>query len=172
MKTKFSHQLRIPHYISTCYNIKDEIPCPKILDAGHQLVLSQLPSPWYLDCEGARALVKHKATAYAVVNQTEFCECALQAGPYFLERTSVYCDEGKDAQDGHFEVQYVHNQLVLDVLKTQYKMIFQLVENQPDEWLKNVPDVQAPELSIEPLLDTEDNLRILADEQYAVHRVE
>ncbi len=55
--------------------IKDEKLHPKILDAGHQLILSQLPAPWYLDCEGARGLVKHKATAYAVVNRTEFCEC-------------------------------------------------------------------------------------------------
>ncbi len=37
-------------------------------------------------------------------------------------------------------------------------MIFKTVENQPDEWLKEVPDVQVPELSIEPLLDSEDNL--------------
>ncbi len=47
--------------------IKDEKLHPKILDAGHQLVLSQLPAAWYLDCKGARGLVKHKATAYAVV---------------------------------------------------------------------------------------------------------
>ncbi len=150
--------------------IKDEKPCPKILDAGHQLVLSQLPAPWYLDCEGARGLVKHKATAYAVVNCTEFCECALQAGLYFLERTTTYCDEGKDVRDRKFEVRYVHNQLLFDVLKTRYKMIFKMVENQPDEWLKEVPDVQVPELSIEPLLDSEDNLRILADEQFVVHK--
>ncbi len=107
--------------------IKDETLRPKILDAGHQLVLSQLPAPWYLDCEGARGLVKHKATAYAVVNWTEFCECALQAGLYFLERTTSYCDEGKDAQDGRFEVHYVHNQLLFDVLKTRYNMIFKMV---------------------------------------------
>ena len=104
--------------------IKDEKPHPKILDAGHQLVLSQLPAPWYLDCEGARGLVKHKVTAYAVVNHTEFCEYALQAGPYFLERTTAYCDEGKDARDGKFEVPYVHNQLLFDVLKTRYDMVF------------------------------------------------
>ncbi len=65
--------------------IKDEKPCPKILDAGHQLILLQLLAPWYLDCKGAHGLVKHKATAYAVVNRTEFCECVLQAGLYFLE---------------------------------------------------------------------------------------
>ncbi len=82
----------------------------------------------------------------------------------------AYCDEGKDARDGKFEVRYVHNQLLFDVLKTRYKMIFKTVENQPDEWLKEVPDVQVPELSIEPLLDSEDNLRILADEQFAVHK--
>ncbi len=150
--------------------IKDEKPRPKILDAGHQLVLSQLPAPWYLDCEGARGLVKHKAMAYAVVNHTEFCECALQAGPYFLERTTAYCDEGKDARDRKFEVRYVHNQLLFDVLKTRYKMTFKTVEDQPEEWLKDVPDVQVPELSIEPLLESEDNLRILADEQFAVHK--
>ena len=45
-----------------------------------------------------------------------------------------------------------------------------MVEEQPDKWLKDVPDVQVPELSIEPLLDSEDNLRILADEQFAVHK--
>ncbi len=35
---------------------------------------------------------------------------------------------------------------------------------------KEVPDVQVPELLIEPLLDLDDNLRILADEQFAVHK--
>ncbi len=150
--------------------IKDEKPHPKILDAGQQLVLSQLPAPWYLDCEGARGLVKHKATAYAVVNRTEFCECALQAGPYFLEQTTAYCDEGTDVRDGKLEVHYVHNQLLFDVLKTRYNMIFKSVEEQPEEWLKVVPDVQVPELSIKPLLDSEDNLQILADEQFAVHK--
>ncbi len=67
-------------------------------------------------------------------------------------------------------MRYVHNQLLFDVLKTRYDMVFKTVEEQPEEWLKEVPDVQVPELLIEPLLDSEDNLRILADEQFAVHK--
>ncbi len=49
-------------------------------------------------------------------------------------------------------------------------MIFKAIEEQPDKWLKDVPDVQVPELLIEPLLQSEDNLRILADKQFAVHK--
>ena len=67
-------------------------PKPRILDAGDQLVLSNLLKPWQIHCASARQAVSIQFSTYHIINCTELCECSLTADNYLLEQSSLLCD--------------------------------------------------------------------------------
>ena len=93
----------------------------QILDAGKQLVLSNLPKPWVLVCGPDHRPFPIEYSTYRVINRTELCECALSAGPYYLSPTLVNCNDNEEVKpNGKFETNFVFNKIIFDVLKTRF----------------------------------------------------
>ena len=100
-------------------------PTPRILDAGHQLVLSNLPKPWQIHCATARHAVSIKYSTYRIINRTELCECSLTAGNYLLEQSPLLCDMAATAKDGLFTTYYVINRIIFDKLENKFDVVLE-----------------------------------------------
>ena len=115
---------------------------PKVLDAGQQLLLFNLPRPWILMCGATRRPVPIPYATYKIINRTEFCECDLSAGSFHLGRTMVKCpsDPNSFAYDGKFTTYYSINKIIFDHIQASFRMtipydtkmkLTQLLEQKP-----------------------------------------
>jgi hypothetical protein len=94
--------------------VSGEVPEPEILDAGTQLVLANIPPPWHVTCLRGRP-VQFKHVAFTVINKTEFCDCDLTAGNFYIPRVMTDC--ASVTRDNTFVSEYYHNKLLYDFLK-------------------------------------------------------
>lgn len=68
-------------YVKCCENTELK---PALLDAGDQMVLVNLLKPWTLMCPSEKHPIPIQYSTYHIINHTEFCNCPLAAGPYFI----------------------------------------------------------------------------------------
>ena len=96
----------------------------KIIDIEDTLVLSNLPKPWILMCNGNRKVYNVTYSTYAIINRNEFCKCSLSAGyDYYLHKTMLSCDE-EDTQYSrvaNIDIQYVPNKAIFDIMEATFK---------------------------------------------------
>ena len=97
---------------------------PRVLDAGEQLLLFNLPKPWLLFCGSTRRPMNIPYATYKVVNRTEFCECDLSAGTFYLGRTMVICPANANAPayDGKFTTYFAINKIIFDHIKASFQL--------------------------------------------------
>ena len=97
---------------------------PHVLDAGEHLLLFNLPRPWILICGRTRRPLHLPYSSFKVVKRTEFCECALSAGEFFLDNTMVTCpSKNSKLYDGKFTSYYVVNKYVFDYLQANLSYV-------------------------------------------------
>ena len=96
----------------------------RIIDIEDTLVLSNLPKPWILMCNGNRKVYNVTYSTYAIINRNEFCKCSLSAGyDYYLHKTMLSCDE-EDMQYSrvaNIDIQYVPNKAIFDIMEATFK---------------------------------------------------
>ena len=96
----------------------------RIIDIEDTLVLSNLPKPWILMCNGNRKVYNVTYSTYAIIHRNEFCKCSLSAGyDYYLHKTMLSCDE-EDMQYSrvaNIDIQYVPNKAIFDIMEATFK---------------------------------------------------
>ena len=116
---------------------------PGLLDGGNQLVLSNLPRPWTLHCPPDDHPIPMKYSTYRIINRTEFCDCSLAAGPYFIGQTALDCDNNNMAEDGVFTTYYTYNQVLFDHLTMLYNITVAKLQD-VSTLLTGIPQVSLP----------------------------
>jgi hypothetical protein len=114
--------------------VHDLHPVPTVLDAGPQLLLSNLPKPWILICEPDNRPIPYPYKAYVTVQRSEFCRCALSAGTFYITQTIAACED-KEAYDGVFTVGYTFNKILFDTLQAVFEIEQEMYI---EEWLDDV----------------------------------
>ena len=149
-------QCKVTYYDSVTWE-------PALLDAGNQLVLSNLPQPWSLLCPPDDQPIPLPYSTYRIVNRTEFCDCSLAAGPYFIGQAALDCD-GSAAQDGIFTTYYTYNQVLFDHLKVLYNISIQRAA-EATNLLTAIPQVNVPVIKFK---ESQQNRQVLKNESKAV----
>ena len=96
----------------------------RIIDIEDILVLSNLPKPWILMCNGNRKVYNVTYSTYAIINRNEFCKCSLSAGyDYYLHKTMLSCDEEnmQYSRVANIDIQYVPNKAIFDIMEATFK---------------------------------------------------
>ena len=95
----------------------------RIIDIEDTLVLSNLPKPWILMCDGNRKVYNMTYSTYAIINRDEFCKCSLSAGyDYYLHKTMLSCDEDDTqySRVANIDIQYVPNKAIFDIMEATF----------------------------------------------------
>ena len=96
----------------------------RIIDIEDTLVLSNLPKPWILMCNGNRKVYNVTYSTYAIINRNEFCKCSLSAGyDYYLHKTMLSCDDEdtRYSRVANIDIQYVPNKAIFDIMEATFK---------------------------------------------------
>ena len=130
----------------TKYEI-DTPPNPLVIDAGHTLLVSQMPPPWNIVCGNSNQALPISQTMYTVIKRTELCECSLSTGSYYIGRATGYCKE-KEGTDGIFSMNYVHNKILFETLRVQFDQVFpEGYAEETTKLQKYIPQTEIPLLS-------------------------
>ena len=124
-------------------------PTPRVLDAGTQLVLSNLPAPWTLVCKPNNRPFQIEYSTYRIINRTELCECSLSARNFMLEQSTMVCGASEAAKDGFFTTYYAINKIIFDYLTVKFDIdiatdVMALLDKQQE----GIPFYDLPNLDI------------------------
>ena len=133
---------------------------PKVLDAGEQIVLSNLPQPWVLICGQEHRPFPIQYSTYRIINRTELCECSLSAGSYYLGPSLTNCHEMPEGTlDGIFDSYFVFNKIIFDILKDSFDILPSLnVQKKLSTLLEYVPQYEFDPLSWFQYSDTRNTI--------------
>ena len=95
-------------------------PDPTLFDVGNLILLSNLPKPWTVVCVLEQA-ISIEYSVYRVINRTEFCECSLLGGPYYLVNIILFCMENAATIDSFSSIYYMFNKILSDYLKAYHQ---------------------------------------------------
>ena len=105
-----------------CQTIVKFDALPKILDAGDNLILSNLQKPCTIVCKDVDRTFELEYSTYSILNRSGLCECSLMAGNYLLSQATSNCGDTPEAKDGFFTTYYAFNWIVLDMLMEKLNM--------------------------------------------------
>ena len=154
----------------------------KIIDIENTLVLSNLPKPWILMCNGNHKVYNVIYSTYAIIDRNEFCKCSLSAGyDYYLHKTMLSCDEDdtRYSRVANIAIQYVPNKAIFDIMEATFKYpIRDSVHNSlrmtrnkiPNYDLHNLNWYETPPSVTDAVMQTDDN-HIIVPLQKVLHKV-
>ena len=154
----------------------------KILDAGNMQILSNLQKPWTIACKDISRVFEIEYSTYCILNRSELCKCSLTAGNYLLSQTDTNCRNMPEARDGYFNMYYIFNKIILDVITVTFdiqvddRTIIQstlLHDDIPGYNLPTLEFVLPPVNDDEDFILEEENLEIYAHlENVLVHMID
>ena len=100
----------------------DTLAESKILDAGNNLILTNLQKPWTIICKDVDRTFELEYSTYHILNRSKLCECSLTAGNYHLSQATSNCGGMPEVKDGFFTTYYAFNRIVLDVLMEKFNI--------------------------------------------------
>ena len=154
----------------------------RIIDIENTLVLSNLPKPWILMCNGNRKVYNVTYSTYAIIDRNEFCKCSLSAGyDYYLHKTMLSCDEDdtRYSRVANIAIQYVPNKAIFDIMEATFKYpIRESVRNSlrmtsnkiPNYDLHNLNWYETPPSVTDAVMQMDDN-HIIVPLQKVLHKV-
>ena len=154
----------------------------RIVDIENTLVLSNLPKPWILMCNGNRKVYNVTYSTYAIIDRNEFCKCSLSAGyDYYLHKTMLSCDEDdtRYSRVANIAIQYAPNKAIFDLMEATFKYpIRESVRNSlrttstqiPNYDLHNLNWYETPPSVTDAVMQMDDN-HIIVPLQKVLHKV-
>ena len=154
----------------------------RIVDIGNTQVLSNLPKPWILMCNGNRKVYNVTYSTYAIIDRNEFCKCSLSAGyDYYLHKTMLSCDEDETrySRVANIAIQYVPNKAIFDIMEATFKYpIRESVRNSlrmtstkiPNYDLHNLNWYETPPSVTDAVMQMDDN-HVIVPLQKVLHKV-
>ena len=124
---------------------------PRIVDTGNQFVLSMLPEPWILMCDGSQRPFTIPYSTYRIINHTELCDCSLSAGfDYQINKAQITCPEDYEA-DEEFKTYFAYNQAVADVLNSTFDLDISQELAEFTKLSEDIPTYNLPTLNWFPI---------------------
>ena len=123
---------------------------PKIMDTGKYLVLSNLPSPWYLLCEYSQRPQTIEYSTYRIIEKKDLCECSLAASTqYLINKALADCPAQElGRQDVEFKTYYAFNKIIFDILESVFDMFAaENVRNKMSSLIESIPYYNLPILN-------------------------